>query len=129
LGTTTLGERGQVVIPAEARKTLAVEAGDKFVVFGDKRGNSVTLVKADVISQFANVFLEKSDKFGKIAQSILGQINDTDEDGDGGEGSDEGGNGDEDDKADDAESDFPAGDAAGTGNAGIGTSTDAATNQ
>lgn len=32
-GTTTLGERGQVVIPAEARKALGLTKGDKLLVF------------------------------------------------------------------------------------------------
>jgi len=80
LGTTTIGERGQVVIPAEAREALEVQAGDKFVVFGDSRGNSVTLVKADVVSRFANVFLNKSEKFEEMARGILDQIEDTPDD-------------------------------------------------
>lgn len=32
-GVTSLGERGQVVIPVEARKTLGAKTGDQFVVF------------------------------------------------------------------------------------------------
>ena len=31
-GTTTVGERGQVVIPAEIRKKLGVKPGGKFIV-------------------------------------------------------------------------------------------------
>jgi len=80
LGTTTIGERGQVVIPAEAREALDVKGGDKFVVFGDRRGNSVTLVKADVISKYANVFLSKSSRFEKMAQDVLDQIEADDSD-------------------------------------------------
>ncbi len=33
-GTTTLGEKGQVVIPAEARKRIRVDKGEKLLVFG-----------------------------------------------------------------------------------------------
>ena len=33
-GTTTLGEKGQVVIPAEARKVMGIKKGDKLLVFG-----------------------------------------------------------------------------------------------
>lgn len=33
-GTTTLGEKGQVVIPAEARKSMGIKKGDKLLVFG-----------------------------------------------------------------------------------------------
>jgi AbrB family looped-hinge helix DNA binding protein len=33
-GTATLGERGQVVIPAKARKALALNKGEELLVFG-----------------------------------------------------------------------------------------------
>ena len=33
-GTVTVGERGQVVIPAQAREDFDVNAGDKLLVFG-----------------------------------------------------------------------------------------------
>lgn len=33
-GLTTLGEKGQVVIPAEAREALSLEKGEKLLVFG-----------------------------------------------------------------------------------------------
>jgi AbrB family looped-hinge helix DNA binding protein len=32
-GTTTLGEKGQVVIPAEARKKTGLKRGEKLLVF------------------------------------------------------------------------------------------------
>lgn len=33
-GLATLGEKGQVIIPAEARKVLRLKKGDKLLVFG-----------------------------------------------------------------------------------------------
>lgn len=33
-GTGTIGERGQIVIPAEARSNMNIQAGDKFVFIG-----------------------------------------------------------------------------------------------
>jgi AbrB family looped-hinge helix DNA binding protein len=33
-GTTKLGEKGQVVVPAEARTALKIEKGEKLLVFG-----------------------------------------------------------------------------------------------
>ncbi len=33
-GTTTIGEKGQVVIPAEARSKFKIEKGEKLLVFG-----------------------------------------------------------------------------------------------
>ena len=34
-GSVTVGERGQMVIPAQARKDFAIKPGDKLLVFGD----------------------------------------------------------------------------------------------
>ncbi len=34
-GTVTVSDRGQVAIPAEARRDLGIEVGDKLLVFGD----------------------------------------------------------------------------------------------
>lgn len=34
-GTVTVSDRGQVVIPAEARRDLGIAVGDKLLVFGD----------------------------------------------------------------------------------------------
>ena len=34
-GSVTVSERGQIVIPVEARKDFAIKAGDKLLVFGD----------------------------------------------------------------------------------------------
>ena len=34
-GSVTVSERGQIVIPAEARKDFGIKAGDKLLVFGD----------------------------------------------------------------------------------------------
>ncbi|MDD3284700.1 MAG: AbrB/MazE/SpoVT family DNA-binding domain-containing protein [Patescibacteria group bacterium] len=33
-GTTTLGEKGQIVIPSEARNRLNIKKGEKMLVFG-----------------------------------------------------------------------------------------------
>jgi len=37
-GTTIVGERGQAVIPAEAREALKLKKGDKLLVFGMGNG-------------------------------------------------------------------------------------------
>ncbi|WP_246145481.1 AbrB/MazE/SpoVT family DNA-binding domain-containing protein [Bacillus rubiinfantis] len=70
-GTTSIGERGQVVIPAEAREELNIQPGEKFVVFGDARKGSVVLVKSEILEKFANFFFNKSKRFEKMAAEIL----------------------------------------------------------
>lgn len=70
-GTTSMGERGQVVIPSEAREELDIKPGEKFVVFGDARKGTVILVKSEIMNKFANFFFTKSQRFEKIAKEIL----------------------------------------------------------
>jgi AbrB family looped-hinge helix DNA binding protein len=50
-GATTIGERGQVVIPAEARKDLSLTHSTKVMVFGAPMGEGLLIVKADSISE------------------------------------------------------------------------------
>lgn len=57
-GTTSLGARGQVVIPAEARKDLDLHPGDKLVVMG-KMGKALGLVKAEAMQEIVAMIMEK----------------------------------------------------------------------
>ncbi len=50
-GTTIVGERGQAVIPAEARKALGFKKGEKLLVFGIGTG-SVSFTKLASIERF-----------------------------------------------------------------------------
>ena len=50
-GATTIGERGQVVVPAEARKDLELTHSTKVMVFGAPMGEGLLLIKADSISE------------------------------------------------------------------------------
>lgn len=45
MGAVTVGERGQVVIPAEARERLDIKPGDKLLVFAHPAGWGVAFVK------------------------------------------------------------------------------------
>jgi AbrB family looped-hinge helix DNA binding protein len=58
-GSVKVGERGQVVIPKEAREIFGIEPGDILLVLGDvERG--IALVKADALQEFAKKILETS---------------------------------------------------------------------
>ena len=50
-GSATVGERGQVVLPAKLRKEFDINQGDKLLVIGNKHMNGVLLVKAEVLGQ------------------------------------------------------------------------------
>lgn len=57
-GAVTVGERGQVVIPAEARKKMGINAGDKLLVMGHPFSSGLVLVKIDSMREFLSGFLE-----------------------------------------------------------------------
>lgn len=45
-GAVTVGERGQVVIPAEARKEQGISPADKLLVFSHPHSHGLLVVKA-----------------------------------------------------------------------------------
>jgi len=47
-GSITVSERGQIVIPAEARRDFGIEVGDKLLVFGDLE-HGLALAKASAV--------------------------------------------------------------------------------
>lgn len=60
-GMTTMGERGQVVIPKEIRDKINIKPGDKFLVF----------LKANAVVAFI-----KPEKFDKLIEEFATQLKD-----------------------------------------------------
>lgn len=52
-GTTKVGERGQIVIPKEARDQYNINPGDTLFVIGDEEKRGLAIVKADFLEGFA----------------------------------------------------------------------------
>jgi AbrB family looped-hinge helix DNA binding protein len=53
-GFVTVAERGQVVIPKEARDDFNIRPGDKLLVVGNvKQGLGIAFVKAEAMKKFA----------------------------------------------------------------------------
>lgn len=48
-GTSSIGERGQIVIPAEARALLNIKPGEKFVFFGNSK--FINMIKAQELDE------------------------------------------------------------------------------
>ena len=63
-GTTTIGERGQIVIPAEARRTLKLKAGDKLMVFVH-HNQVLGLVKTDTMERFLKNLTKQFNHFSR----------------------------------------------------------------
>jgi AbrB family looped-hinge helix DNA binding protein len=59
MGSTVIGEKGQLVIPAEVRKRFNIEPGDKFLVLAGERMGAwgFVLVKAEVVSKVVEKFM------------------------------------------------------------------------
>ncbi len=51
----TVGERGQVVIPSNARKALGIKAGDKLIALEGPMGSSIVFFKM----RSMNTFMQK----------------------------------------------------------------------
>ncbi len=58
-GTVKVGEKGQIVIPKEARDHFGIKSGDTLLVLGDDR-NGLVVTRPEVIND--------------IAMQILGQL-------------------------------------------------------
>jgi AbrB family looped-hinge helix DNA binding protein len=51
IGTATLNDKGQLVIPVEARHKLGLEPGSRVVIMGNADKPSLTLIKAEVLEE------------------------------------------------------------------------------
>lgn len=55
-GSVTVGERGQIVIPAEARQELGVESGDKMLVMKHPHYKGLMVFKIESVREFLDEF-------------------------------------------------------------------------
>jgi len=50
-GSTTVGERGQIVLPVKLRKDFKMNKGDMLLVIGNPEGCRIILVNPDTINE------------------------------------------------------------------------------
>lgn len=55
-GVVKISEKGQIVIPKEARKTYNLKAGDALLLVGDKNG--MAMIKTEIFSDFVGQVME-----------------------------------------------------------------------
>ena len=60
-GTAKVGEKGQIVIPTDARKIFGIEAGDTLLILGDEK-NGIIVSKPEVIESAAEEILKNMQK-------------------------------------------------------------------
>lgn len=55
--TAKVGEKGQIVIPKEAREIFHIQPGDTLLLLGDE-AQGIAIVKNDVFIQFAEAIMK-----------------------------------------------------------------------
>lgn len=59
-GICKVGEKGQIVIPKEARDMFGISSGDSLVLLGDKN-KGIAIVKAEIFESITTAVLEDLD--------------------------------------------------------------------
>lgn len=57
-GIVTVGDKGQIVIPAKARKIFQIESGDHLIVLGDE-SSGIAIIKEKEFLAMMNLFQKK----------------------------------------------------------------------
>ena len=60
-GLVRVGERGQIVIPKQAREVFSISAGDQLLVLGDEE-QGIAIVKADLVQSFAHELMKAAQR-------------------------------------------------------------------
>lgn len=66
-GTATVGTKGQVVIPAEARKEMGIQEGDRLYVVGAPEGGFLGLLKEEALEQIVQNMTAQIETFRALS--------------------------------------------------------------
>ncbi len=69
-GSTTVGPRGQVVIPASARKEMAIENGTTYLVFKAIGGRGVLLLETSAVTDMLSMANQHLMGLAKIMSNL-----------------------------------------------------------
>lgn len=72
-GAVTIGERGQVVIPAEARKQSGLEPGEKLLVFRHPHIRGLVLARLDEVQELLVELQHWTELVSDITQQVHSQ--------------------------------------------------------
>ncbi len=65
-GTATVGTKGQVVIPADARKEMGIEVGDRLYVVGAPDGGFLGLLKEEALQEMVQSMTAQIEVFESL---------------------------------------------------------------
>ena len=72
-GSTTVGPKGQVVIPVSARKELDIDTGATLLVFKSFHGRGLVLLKAAAVEEMLTMMSEHLSGFEKLVKDYRSQ--------------------------------------------------------
>lgn len=68
-GTATVGTKGQVVIPAEARAELGISSGDRLYVVGSPEGGYLGLLKEESLDSLMQHLTQQIESFRALKEN------------------------------------------------------------
>lgn len=71
-GTATVGTKGQVVIPADARDELGIETGDRLYVVGSCQRKWVGFIKEDELRELIEQITDNVENYKQILDTNKG---------------------------------------------------------
>lgn len=75
LGTATVGTKGQVVIPAEARETLDIKPGDKLYVIGSEQRKWIGFIKEEQFREFLEHITSNIESYKSALEHVKNEAN------------------------------------------------------
>ncbi len=74
-GSTTVGERGQIVLPAKLREDMEINAGDKLLVLsnGPPGKEGIMIMKAEVLNDMVAMMNKHLQEMMQIANNSEGE--------------------------------------------------------
>jgi AbrB family looped-hinge helix DNA binding protein len=72
-GASTVGERGQIVIPAEARAEIGFNPGDKVVIMRHPVHRGLMIFKVEAMREFLDEFSRTLDEFERGEEGHAGR--------------------------------------------------------
>ena len=68
-GAVVVGERGQIVIPAEARRDMQITPGEKLIILGSPQENGLMITKVGPILQLMRSVRERMSQLESVIKT------------------------------------------------------------
>ncbi len=72
-GTATIGQKGQLVIPAGARKQMKLKTGDTLLVMSGRHGGTLVLMQPEKVKAFSDHIRSRTEAMLKAVEEAGGE--------------------------------------------------------